>query len=113
MSLLSAAAGFFGNAGIVGLYAIVAHAFPTHARAFGTGFVIGFGRGGSVLSPILAGFLLQLGMMLPWVALVMGTASLISAVVLSFLKLSSDSGSEALPNEGDEENSSLEPSCSI
>jgi benzoate transport len=113
MSLLSAAAGFFGNAGIVGLYAIVAHAFPTHARAFGTGFVIGFGRGGSVLSPILAGFLLQLGMMLPWVALVMGTASLISAVVLSFLKLSSDSGSEALPNEEDEENSSLEPSCSI
>ena len=40
------------NAGIVGLYAIIAQVFPTHVRAFGTGFTIGVGRGGSVLAPI-------------------------------------------------------------
>ena len=52
-------AGFFTNAGIVGLYAIFAHAYPTHVRATGTGFAIGVGRGGSVLAPAVAGFLFQ------------------------------------------------------
>ncbi len=94
MSLFCGMAGFFGNAAIVGLYAIIAHAFPTHARAFGTGFVIGFGRGGAVLSPILAGFLLELGMVLPSVAMVMAAGSLVSAVVLAFLKLQSGGSSE-------------------
>jgi benzoate transport len=109
MSMFCALAGFFANAGVVGLYAIVAHAFPTHARAFGTGFVIGFGRGGSVLSPILAGFLLELGMILPFVAMVMATGSLISAIVLLFLKLRSDSSSESV--EDGEKESSLEHSA--
>src|SRR5258707_4483322 len=35
---LAAVAGFFGNAGVSGLYSIVAYAFPTHVRATGTGF---------------------------------------------------------------------------
>jgi len=96
MSLFCAMAGFFGNAGVVGLYAIIAQAFPTHARAFGTGFVIGIGRGGSVSSPILAGFLLELGMVLPSVAMVMAIGSMVAAIVLTFLKLKSDNPSEGL-----------------
>lgn len=95
MSFFCALAGFFGNAGIVGLYAIAAQAFPTHARAFGTGFMIGFGRGGSVLSPILAGYLMEFGVTLPGVAIVMAIGSLIGGAVLLFLKLSPD-----LPSEG-------------
>ena len=51
------AAGFCTNAAIVGMYAIFAQAFPTHVRASGTGFAVGVGRGGSVLAPIIAGFL--------------------------------------------------------
>ena len=47
MAILAAIAGFFGNAGVSGLYSIVAYAFPTHVRATGTGFVIGTGRGGA------------------------------------------------------------------
>lgn len=90
LSLIVAACGFFTNAGIVGLYAIFAHAFPTHVRAFGTGFAIGFGRGGAVLAPILAGFLFQFGVELPTVALIMAMGSLIAAVVLSLLKLRPD-----------------------
>jgi benzoate transport len=46
LSMISAAAGFCANAGIVGLYALIAQVFPTHARASGTGFTIGVGRGG-------------------------------------------------------------------
>ena len=82
--------GFFTNAGIVGLYAIFAHAFPTHVRAFGTGVAVGIGRGGSVLAPILAGFLFTAGYALPGVALLMALGSLIAAGVLLFLKLRPD-----------------------
>jgi benzoate transport len=87
LSLIVGACGFFTNAGIVGLYAIFAHAFPTHIRAFGTGFAIGFGRGGAVIAPIAAGFLFTAGIELPTVALILSFGSLIGAVVLSFVKL--------------------------
>lgn len=87
LALICACAGFFTNAGVVGLYAILAQAFPTHVRAFGTGFAIGFGRGGSVLAPILAGILFDAGYGLPTVALVMAIGSLVAAGVLTLLKL--------------------------
>lgn len=85
LAYLAAIAGFFGNAGISGLYSIAAYAFPTHVRATGTGFVIGVGRGGAVLAPIFAGYLLESGFALPTVAMVMGLGSLFGAIVLLFV----------------------------
>src|SRR5690606_16166703 len=85
--MLCAFAGFFTNGAIVGLYAIFAKAFPTHVRALGTGFSIGVGRGGSVLGPVVAGFLFEGGAALPTVALAMGIGSLFAAGVLMLLKL--------------------------
>lgn len=96
LSLLAAIAGFFGNAGISGLYSLVAYAFPTHVRATGTGFVIGVGRFGAVLSPMLAGVLLQGGSTLATVATIMAVGSLLSAIVLIFLKM----GNSRRNNEG-------------
>jgi MFS family permease len=90
LSVLCAAAGFFTNGVIVGMYAIFAQAFPTHVRATGTGFAIGIGRGGSVLAPITAGFLFKWGYPLPTVALYMAMGSLIAAGVLALLKLKPD-----------------------
>ena len=87
MAYLAAMAGFFGNAGISGLYSIAAYAFPTHVRATGTGFVIGVGRGGAVLAPIFAGYLLESGFTLPTVGFVMGLGSLFGAIVLFFVKI--------------------------
>jgi MFS family permease len=95
LSYLAAFAGFFGNAGVSGLYSIVAYAFPTHVRATGTGFVIGVGRGGAVLSPMIAGYLLQSGTTLANVGMIMAIGSLLSAVVLMFLKLNTDKPSDA------------------
>ncbi|MCF8027444.1 MAG: MFS transporter, partial [Desulfobacteraceae bacterium] len=86
IKLLAALAGFFANAGISGLYSLLAVAFPTDVRATGTGFVIGVGRAGAVLSPILAGVFLQIGAKLPTVALIMGMGSLLAAVMLFFPK---------------------------
>ena len=87
LALICAAAGFFTNAGIVGLYAIFAHAYPTHVRASGTGFAVGIGRGGAVLAPILAGFLFEAGVTLPTVALIMSAGAMLAAAALAFLKL--------------------------
>jgi benzoate transport len=100
--------GFFGNAAVSGLYSIVAYAFPTHVRATGTGFVIGVGRGGAALSPVIAGYLLNLQMTLPSVAMIMAIGSLLAAIVLLFLKLSTDRAVEvpAAPKKA----AGLEPS---
>jgi|SRR5882757_4345858 len=87
LSVLCAVAGFFTNAGIVGLYAIYAQVFPTHVRATGTGVSIGLGRGGAALGPIAAGFLFNGGYALPTVATYIALGSLLAAVVLALLPL--------------------------
>jgi benzoate transport len=89
LTWLAVAVGFFGNAAVSGLYSIVAYAFPTHVRATGTGFVIGVGRGGAVISPNLAGQLMQANLGLPLVAAIMAAGSIIAAVVLVFLNMGS------------------------
>jgi benzoate transport len=85
LSLICAVAGFFTNAGIVGMYGIFAQAFPTHVRATGTGFAVGFGRCGAVLAPVIAGFLFRAGYGLEFVATVMGVGSLVAAATLWML----------------------------
>jgi benzoate transport len=103
LSLICACAGFFTNAAIVGMYAIFAQAFPTHVRASGTGFGIGIGRGGSVLAPIIAGFLFQGGYGLQGVSMVMALGSLVAAGVLMMLKLKPDlPTSESAGNRAEE-----------
>ena len=87
LSLICAIAGFCTNAGIVGLYALIAQVFPTYVRASGTGFTIGVGRGGSVLAPIIAGFLFAAGFTLPVVATTLAFGSLAAALILLLLKV--------------------------
>jgi len=86
LSLVAAMAGFATNAGVVGLYAIIAEAFPTHLRATATGFVIGVGRGGSALAPVIAGLLFVAGYGLATVALLMALGSLVAAGALMILR---------------------------
>ncbi|MEN3747446.1 MFS transporter [Sphingomonas sp. HF-S3] len=82
LSLVAALAGFATNAGVVGLYALIAQSFPTQVRATATGFVIGVGRGGSALAPALAGFLFAGGYGLQTVAVIMGLGSIVGAAAL-------------------------------
>lgn len=86
LALIAGAAGFCTNAGVVGLYALFAKVFPTSVRASGTGFVIGLGRGGAALGPIVAGFLFNAGFALSSVAVLMGAGSLIAAAALAALR---------------------------
>jgi benzoate transport len=96
LSAFIIASGFFTNAAISGMYAIFAKAFPTHVRASGTGVAIGIGRGGSVIAPIIAGYLFQAGVTFPTVSMIMSLGSLCAAGVLSMLKLKPDQA-EHLP----------------
>ena len=100
LALMCACAGFFTNGAIVGMYAIFAQAFPTHVRAGGTGFGIGVGRGGSVLAPIIAGFLFNSGQPVSTVAMFMSVGSLCAAIVVSFLKLRPDDTQAETAGEG-------------
>jgi MFS family permease len=87
--LICMVAGFFTNGAITGMYTIFAQAFPTHVRAFGTGVAVGVGRLGSVLAPIIGGFLLDPkkgNLPLPQVAMIMALGSLVAAILLVFLK---------------------------
>jgi len=95
-------AGFFTNAGITGMYTIFAQAFPTHVRAFGTGVAVGVGRLGSVLAPIIGGYLLdpnKANLPLPRVAMIMAMGSLIAAVLLFFLKYQTEQPERELGEE--------------
>jgi MFS family permease len=94
LSLTCAAAGFCANGAIVGMYAIFAQAFPTHARASGTGTAIGVGRAGAILAPILAGALLESGVGVPVVAFTMSIGSLLAAIALSRVGLRSPDESD-------------------
>lgn len=82
---VTAFAGFFTNAAIVGLYTLFATYFPTAIRASGTGFALGMGRAGAFSSPVIAGFLLEWGWSLSVVSIVMGSAFLIGAALLLLL----------------------------
>ena len=82
-----AVTGLFTNAAIAGFYLLFARVFPTHVRATGTGFAIGVGRGGAVLAPIIAGYLLNAGLAVKSVALIMAGGSLLAAVALLVLRV--------------------------
>ena len=49
--------------------------------------MIGLGRGGAIISPIVAGFLFTVGSSLPMVAMVMASGSLVAFVALLLLSL--------------------------
>jgi len=85
MTSLAIAAGFFSSAGTVGMYATFARTFPVAVRGFGTGLVIGIGRGGAVVSPMLTGALFEAGLPLTLVAPLLGAGSLVAALALLIL----------------------------
>ncbi|MBB4630859.1 MFS transporter [Sphingosinicella soli] len=85
LAITAAVAAFFVNAGVVGMYPIFAQTYPAALRASGTGFVIGVGRGGSALGPVVAGALFAGGNSLLIVSLAMGLGGLLAATMIVLL----------------------------
>ena len=82
LKVTAAVTGFAGQAAVVGFYSIIAQSFPSYLRATGAGLVLGLGRAGSALGPIIAGLLLADGLGLKWVISLMGLGSLLGAAAL-------------------------------
>jgi MFS family permease len=85
LSWAAAAAGFATNATIVGLYALIATAYPASLRAGGIGLVIGVGRGGAALGPILGGILFSAGLERGPVTMIMACGSLLAIIAIAYL----------------------------
>ena len=82
LSWAVALGGFCTNGAIVGLYALIATTFPTALRSGGTGLVIGIGRMGAALGPIVAGYLFAADFGFAAVATIMAGGALGAAVLL-------------------------------
>ena len=78
---MAALLGFFMMGTMVGLYATVAHVFPTHVRATGTGAALGIGRLGAVAGPYLGGLLIAAGWGRPAIWAALGLPLLLAALV--------------------------------
>ena len=78
LSIIAFIAGLFTTSAVAGFYTLMAEAFSTQVRASGTGFVIGVGRSGAALSPIVAGFLFVAGSGLSTVAVLMACGSVLA-----------------------------------
>ena len=78
----AAVAGFFLQGSMVTLYAVVARTFPAEMRASGTGFVVGLGRIGSILPPLLAGALAVAGLSRTGIAIAMAVPALVALALL-------------------------------
>ncbi|NYH51577.1 benzoate transport [Nocardiopsis arvandica] len=59
--VLGGAIGLFANGCVAGLYAIVPSSYSASVRATGVGWALGIGRIGAILSPLIAGGLLDAG----------------------------------------------------
>ena len=71
--------------GIVGLYALLARAFPPELRVTGTGLAIGVGRAGAIVGPLIGGFLIAGGTSIPLSIVIVGTCALGAAALLILL----------------------------
>ena len=96
LSIIAAIAAFFINAGVVGMYPILVKTYPASLRASGTGFVIGIGRGGSAVGPVVAGALFAGGSGLLLVSLTAGSGALVAALMLFLLPRAGAENAEAL-----------------
>ncbi len=68
--------------GIVGLYALLARAFPPELRVTGTGVAVGVGRGGAILAPSIGGVLIAGGVSIPLAIAIVGASALVAAGLL-------------------------------
>jgi len=84
--LVAAVTGFFVFGGFVGMFALIAASFPPRVRTTGAGWVIGIGRGGSVLATLGAGMLFDAGMDRADVSVWLGSCAVVAGVALARLR---------------------------
>ena len=70
--------GLFIFAAISGFFGLFAISYPSSLLGSGSGLVLGIGRGGAVLGPMIPGFLFAAGVMLESIAIIMAAGSFLA-----------------------------------
>ena len=78
--------GLFILASISGFFGLFSTSFQSALLGSGTGLVLGVGRGGAVLGPMIPGLLFTAGLALNNVALIMGAGSFLAGMTILLLK---------------------------
>jgi MFS transporter, AAHS family, vanillate permease len=78
--------GLFIFAAISGFFGLFAVSYPSSLLGSGSGLVLGIGRGGAVLGPMIPGFLFSAGMVLESIAMIMAAGSFLAGVAVLFLR---------------------------
>jgi MFS transporter, AAHS family, 4-hydroxybenzoate transporter len=78
--------GYCIQGGFVGLYAVAARLYPTEIRGTGVGCAMGAGRVGSILSPILGGFLTGIGLSMTSNFVIFAVPAFIAGVATLLIK---------------------------
>ncbi|MEO1897024.1 MAG: MFS transporter [Cycloclasticus sp.] len=78
-------AGIFVMAAISGFFGLFASSFPSSVLGSGAGLVLGVGRGGAVLGPMIPGFLFAAGLAFENIAIMMGSGSFLAGLAVIFL----------------------------
>jgi MFS transporter, AAHS family, vanillate permease len=78
--------GLFIFAAISGFFGLFAVSYPSSLLGSGSGLVLGVGRGGAVLGPMIPGFLFAAGMVLENIAIIMAAGSFLAGVAVLFLR---------------------------
>ncbi|MEP0200880.1 MAG: MFS transporter [Halioglobus sp.] len=90
MKLIGFATGLFIFAAISGFFGLFAVSYPSSLLGSGSGLVLGVGRGGAVLGPMIPGFLFAAGMVLENIAIIMAAGSFLAGVTVLFLRPKKD-----------------------
>lgn len=72
-------------AAVAGAFGLFASSFPSSLLGSGSGLVLGVGRGGAVLGPMIPGFLFAAGLPLSNIALIMAAGSFFAGIAIIFL----------------------------
>ncbi|MFK8047017.1 MAG: MFS transporter [Halioglobus sp.] len=86
MKLVGFITGLFIFAAISGFFGLFAVSYPSSLLGSGSGLVLGIGRGGAVLGPMIPGFLFAAGMVLENIAIIMAGGSFLAGVAVLFLR---------------------------
>ncbi len=98
--LLAFCIGIFLNACVAGLFVIAPLVYDTSVRVTGVGWGIGIGRIGSILSPLVAGVLIDKGLQPVQLYAGFGMAFVLAAVVVLLHRIRGPRGT-SLPQAGD------------
>jgi benzoate transport len=85
MKLFGFFAGSFIFAGISGFFGLFAASFPSSLLGSGSGLVLGVGRAGAILGPLIPGLLFAAGLHLNSIALLMSSGALVAGVATVWL----------------------------